>query len=33
VVVPGSETSLVWPAATANPALARFMAFIGESTG
>jgi DNA-binding transcriptional LysR family regulator len=31
--VPGCETSLVWPAASANPALARFMAFIGESSG
>ncbi|WP_431095793.1 LysR family transcriptional regulator [Polaromonas aquatica] len=28
--VPGCETSLVWPAASANPALARFMAFIDE---
>lgn len=28
--VPGCETSLVWPGASANPALARFMAFIGE---
>lgn len=28
-VVPGCETSLVWPVANANPALARFMAFIG----
>jgi DNA-binding transcriptional LysR family regulator len=26
--MPGCETSLVWPAANANPALARFMAFI-----
>lgn len=26
--VPGCETSLVWPAASANPALARFTAFI-----
>lgn len=29
--VPGCETSLVWPADSANPALARFMAFIGTS--
>jgi len=28
--VPGCETSLVWPGASANPALVRFMAFIGE---
>lgn len=28
-VVPGCETSLVWPRASANPALARFIAFIG----
>ena len=28
--MPGCETSLVWPAANANPALARFMGFIGE---
>jgi DNA-binding transcriptional LysR family regulator len=28
VKVPGCETSLVWPVANANPALARFMAFI-----
>jgi len=28
VSVPGCETSLVWPGASANPALARFMAFI-----
>jgi hypothetical protein len=26
--VPGCETSLVWPGASANPALARFMTFI-----
>ena len=30
VAVPGCETSLVWPGASANPALARFTAFIGE---
>src|SRR4051812_44438316 len=30
VTVPGCETSLVWPVASANPALARFVAFIGE---
>jgi len=28
-VVPGCETSLVWPKNSANPALARFAAFIG----
>ena len=28
VAVPECETSLVWPGASANPALARFMAFI-----
>jgi DNA-binding transcriptional LysR family regulator len=33
VVVPGCETSLVWHGASANPALARFMAFIDASTG
>jgi DNA-binding transcriptional LysR family regulator len=31
--VPGCETSLVWPAGSANPALDRFVAFIGESNG
>ncbi|WP_077595732.1 LysR family transcriptional regulator [Polaromonas sp. A23] len=30
-VVPGCETSLVWPAGDASPALERLMAFIGES--
>ncbi|MFS2034505.1 LysR family transcriptional regulator [Polaromonas sp. CT11-55] len=30
VAVPGCETSLVWPGSSANPALARFTAFIGE---
>jgi len=29
VSVPGCETSLVWPGASANPALARFTSFIG----
>jgi len=29
--VPRCETSLVWPAGSANPALDRFVAFIGES--
>lgn len=33
VVVPGCETSLVWPVANANPALARFMAFIDAESG
>ena len=33
VVVPGCETILVWPAASANPALARLMAFIDEANG
>jgi DNA-binding transcriptional LysR family regulator len=33
VVVPGCETSLVWPAASANPALVRLMAFIDEANG
>lgn len=32
-VVPGCETSLVWSGASANPALARFLASIGEGTG
>ncbi|MDO9359313.1 MAG: LysR family transcriptional regulator [Polaromonas sp.] len=31
--VPGCETSLVWSGASANPALARFLAFIDEATG
>jgi hypothetical protein len=31
--VPGCETSLVWPGASANPVLARFVAFISESPG
>lgn len=33
LAVPGCETSLVWAAQSTNPALARFMAFIDESTG
>ena len=33
VVGPGCGTSLVWPAASANPALARLMAFIDEANG
>ncbi|MCY7371040.1 MAG: LysR family transcriptional regulator [Polaromonas sp.] len=31
--VPDCETSLVWPEATRNPVLQRFVAFIGESPG
>ncbi|MDB5929729.1 MAG: transcriptional regulator, LysR family [Polaromonas sp.] len=31
--LPGCETSLVWPGASTNPVLARFVAFVGESPG
>jgi hypothetical protein len=30
---PACETSLVWPAALDNPALARFVAFVRERAG
>lgn len=31
LVLPGCETSLVWSAGPANPALERFVAFLRES--
>lgn len=33
VLVPGCETSVVWSSASVNPALARFIAFIGKAPG